>query len=148
MQGVDEAVADPIEPVCPEDDRASVKALIEEHGEKIDKIRQGIVDDPLFDAQKHDDLWILRFWLSHKKTKQAIAAAKTCLAFREKWKLDEKDIRDETPHKTTEPRSKEYWEVRCQGDGIFAPTVSYRTSSTVSRPWAPGPIPAQSPDDQ
>ena len=119
MKGIPEAVADPIEPINEHDNRASVKALLEEHGDKVNKIREGIEGDPLYDPQKHDDLWILRFWLSHKKTKQAIDAAKSTLIFRQKYKLDEKDIRDETPHKTSEPRSKEYWEVRCQGDGII-----------------------------
>ena len=118
MKGIDEAVADPIEPVTSYDERQSVKALIEEHREKIDKIQAAIADDPLFDPNKHDDLWILRFWLSHKKSKQAIAAAKTTLLFRQKYNLDDKDIRDDTIHKTEEPRVKEYWDVRCRGDGI------------------------------
>ena len=118
MKDVQEAVANPIAPINEHDDRQSVKALLTEHGDKIEKIREGIKDDPLFDGRKHDDLWILRFWLSHKKTKQAIAAAKSTLELRNKYNLDSKDIRGETPHKTEEPRSKEYWEVRCRGDGI------------------------------
>ena len=115
MKGVDEAVADPIDPINEHDERPSVKALLDQHSDKIDKIRQGTVDDPLFDAKKHDDLWILRFWLSHKKTKQAIAAAKTTLLFRQKYKLDDKDIRDDMPHKTEYRNIGRGWRrLRCQ----------------------------------
>lgn len=39
MDGVEEAIADPIEPLNSHDERESVKALIEEHREKIDKIK-------------------------------------------------------------------------------------------------------------
>ena len=75
MQGFDVAIADPIEPVNEHDDRVSVKDLIKEHREKIDKIREGIQDDPLYDPTRHDDLWIVRFWLSHKKSKHEIGRA-------------------------------------------------------------------------
>eukprot|EP00934_Nitzschia_sp_Nitz4_P003904 Nitzschia sp. Nitz4//scaffold2_size372955//362198//363091//NITZ4_000481-RA/size372955-processed-gene-0.553-mRNA-1//-1//CDS//3329546952//3894//frame0 len=93
MKGVDLAIADPIEPVVPEDTRPSVKDLIKEHRDKIDKVKAAIEEDPLYDSTKHDDLWILRFLLSHKKSKPAIAAAKHALQFRRKYDLDSKDIR-------------------------------------------------------
>ncbi|KAL3910496.1 MAG: hypothetical protein SGILL_007667 [Bacillariaceae sp.] len=119
MKDFDEKVADPIEPVTSHDDRPAVKDLIEEHRDKIDKIQAAIAEDPLYDPTKHDDLWMLRFWLSHKKSKDAIAAAKATLLFRKKYDLDKKDIRKKLPHTTDEPRCKEYWEVRCKGDGII-----------------------------
>ena len=119
MQGVNKAIADPIDPVTPSDERPSVKALIDEHREKIDKIKAEVSEDPLYDASKHDDLWILRFFLSHKKTKQAIAAAKTTLLFRQKYDLDAKDIRKHAPHKVKENRCAEYWDVRFGGDAVI-----------------------------
>jgi hypothetical protein len=118
MKDFDEKVADPIEPITSHDDRPSVKDLIKEHRDKIDKIQAALAEDPLYDPTKHDDLWVLRFYLSRKKSKEAIAAAKTTLQFRKKWNLDSKDIRKELPHTTDEPRCKEYWEVRCKEDGI------------------------------
>jgi hypothetical protein len=130
MQGVEEAIADPIEPLNAHDKRESVKALIEEHCEKIDKIKFEIAQEPLYDPTKHDDLWVLRFWLSHKKTKDAIAAAKTTLDFRKKWDLDAKDIRKKAPHKSKDPRVAEYWKVRCQGDGIIC-TLPHKKRGVV-----------------
>ncbi|CAB9509061.1 expressed unknown protein [Seminavis robusta] len=99
MKGIDAAIAEkPIDPVCPEDHRPAVADLIKKHSEKIAKIKGVLEDDPLYNPTKHDDLWILRFWLSHKKSKTAIAAAKHTLEFRDKHKLDEKDIRSVPPH--------------------------------------------------
>lgn len=113
MKGVKEAVADPIDPVCPEDDRAAVKDLIKEHGDKIQKIKEALIDHPLYEESKHDDLWILRFWLSHKKSQAAIDAAKYTLEFRKEHQLDEKDIRALAPHQVPDGKCREYldcWE--------------------------------------
>lgn len=118
MNGVSVAIANPIDPITPEDVRPSVKALIAEHRVKIDKIKGEISSHSLYDANKHDDLWILRYWLSHKKTKKAVAAAFHTLEYRQKYNLDEQDIRHDTPHLSSEPRVAEYWQKRCQGDGI------------------------------
>lgn len=94
MKGIDNAIADPIPLLNEYDERPSVKALIEENRKIIDELKQGLLSDPLYDADKHDDLWILRFLLSHKKhTKVALKAAQTTLVFRKESKLDEQDIR-------------------------------------------------------
>lgn len=119
MQGIEVAVADPIDPVTPEDTRPSVKALITENRDKIDKIKAALVLDPLYDASKHDDLWILRFWLSHKKSKKAISAAKHALEFRKQYDLDSKDIRHIPPQDSKEPQVAEYWEKRCRKFAIL-----------------------------
>jgi CRAL/TRIO domain len=108
MKGIKDAIADPIEPVCPEDARLSVKALIQEHSDKINQIREGLVDHPYYDSNKHDDLWILRFYLSHKKVKQAIGCAKSTLNFRNEHKLDEKDIRAIAPHQVPSGNVRAY----------------------------------------
>jgi len=51
-------------------------------------------DDALYNGEKHDDLWILRYILSRKTVKASAAAAKATLAFREKYKLDQEDLRN------------------------------------------------------
>ena len=89
----------PIPPIDEHDRRPAIKDLIKTKRLKIDKIYEGIKDDPLFSPTKHDDLWILRFALSHNKTKAAIEAARECLFYRNKYKLDKQDIRNRPPHK-------------------------------------------------
>ncbi|CAB9521215.1 expressed unknown protein [Seminavis robusta] len=111
MKGISEAIADPIDPVCPEDDRPSVKALIKEHGEKIAKIKAALVDDPLYEESKHDDLWIMRFWMSHKKSQVAIDAAKHSLAFRKEHKLDEQDIREVPTQNVKDGKIREFLDL-------------------------------------
>jgi CRAL/TRIO domain len=84
----------PAPPAHDTDDRPSVVDLIVEYRAVIDQVATELASDPLYSAQKHDDLWILRFLLSHKKNlKASVKAAKHTLAFRAQHKLDEKDIR-------------------------------------------------------
>ena len=71
MKGVDVAVADPIPLVNEYDDRVAVKSLIDTNRKIIDETKRELEADPLYNADKHDDLWILRFLLSHKKNKKA-----------------------------------------------------------------------------
>lgn len=100
MQGVELAIADPIPPVTERDKRLSVKQLIAENRDNIDKVKSDLLGkDPLYKPEKHDDLWILRFVLSHKKNrKKALKAAKYTLAFRKEHKIDEwGDIRGVPP---------------------------------------------------
>jgi len=98
MKGVDVAISDPIPPVDEYDKRLPVKELITENRDKIDEVRDILREDPLYDPQKHDDLWILRFLLSHKKNvKKASKASKSTLLFRQQFNMDEKDIRRDPP---------------------------------------------------
>lgn len=88
----------PIAPVNEHDVRVNVNDLIKEYQPKIDLVRNELVLDPLYNKNKHDDLWILRFLLSHKqKVKEAVKAAKFTLAFRKEHSLDASDIRYTTP---------------------------------------------------
>ena len=126
MKGVTVAIADPIEPITEFDDRPAVKELIVKYRKPIDAVKKGLEDDPLYDQSKHDDLWILRFCLSHKKKKAKIAleAAKETLAFREKYALDEEDIREFPPvGKSGEhhPRAAAFIKYRscCSDDAIY-----------------------------
>lgn len=96
MKGHSVAIADAI-PVNPQvDHRPSVKDLIQRHRSKIDELRDLLKEDALFDhPAKHDDLWLLRFLLSHKgKLKAALKAAQHTLQFRKEQSLDEQDVRD------------------------------------------------------
>lgn len=120
MKGIDVPIADAIDPVTPEDDRTSVKDLIATHREQIDKIKCELDTDPLFEyPTKHDDLWILRFYLSHKKVKPSVKAAKHTLQFRKEHKLDETSLMSEpSPHLATEGPLYEYWKNRCPNNSL------------------------------
>mmetsp|Transcript_10837 Transcript_10837/g.18331 ORF Transcript_10837/g.18331 Transcript_10837/m.18331 type:complete len:307 (-) Transcript_10837:36-956(-) len=124
MKGIEEAIADPIPHVDEFDNRPSVKELINEHQKQIEKLRNEIEHDPLYEPDKHDDLWLLRFVMSHKKkkTKVAVEAAKQTLAFRKEHGLDEDDIRAFPPGvgPKTHPKGKafkDYIEL-CNKDAI------------------------------
>jgi hypothetical protein len=109
MKDIAIAIADPIAPVTENDIRESVKDLLQKHRDKIDQVQEGIQSDPLYDSTKHDDLWIVRFLLSHgKKVKPSVKAAKATLQFRAQHKLDDEDIRGYPLKKETEdfPNSK------------------------------------------
>jgi len=94
MKGIEVALADPIPPTGDKDDRPSVKQLIEDHRALIDEVKAEIEQELLYDPAKHDDLWFLRFLISHKKkTNKAVKAAKHTLQFRADLKLDDRDIR-------------------------------------------------------
>jgi len=99
MKGIDVAIAEPISPVNEYDKRLSVKDLIIDNRDKINKLKSDLAADPLYNPKKHDDLWILRFLLSHKKKgKKALKAMKYTLLFRKEHKLDEwGDIRGNPP---------------------------------------------------
>mmetsp|Transcript_42863 Transcript_42863/g.48704 ORF Transcript_42863/g.48704 Transcript_42863/m.48704 type:complete len:318 (+) Transcript_42863:20-973(+) len=115
MKGVDVAIADPpISPVDKYDKRLSVKELITEHRTKIDEIRSILQSDnkDLYNPTKHDDLWILRFVLSHhnkKGIKKALKACQTTLEFRNKYSwVDETDIRFAPPGKSVKSTQQFY----------------------------------------
>lgn len=93
MKDVSMAIADHIDPVNERDHRPSVKDLIKKNRSLVDKAKAELQNHALFDPNKHDDLWILRFCLSHKKTKEAVKAARHTLQFRDEHGLDAKDIR-------------------------------------------------------
>jgi CRAL/TRIO domain len=79
------------------DDRPAVVDVIAAHRARIDQVAAALATDPLYQPNKHDDLWIVRFLLSHKNVKPAIKAAQSTLQFRAQYKLDETDIRYSPP---------------------------------------------------
>lgn len=121
MKGLKVAIADAIAPVNDKDVRQSVKDLIAEHRVEIDQIKVVLENDPLYERDKHDDLWIVRFLLSHKNNhKAAIKAAKYTLAFRKEHKLDEQDLRPFPPNKNakSEALSQRFLQY-CKDDGLL-----------------------------
>jgi CRAL/TRIO domain len=94
LEGRGLTIAEKIPPVTALDDRPSVVDLISEHRSSIDQVRTELETDPLYSPSKHDDLWILRFLLSHNmRVKLAVKKAKYTLAFRKEHQLDRQDIR-------------------------------------------------------
>jgi CRAL/TRIO domain len=94
LEGRGLTIAEAIPPVTALDQRRAVIDLITQHRTRIDQVRTELESDPLYNPNKHDDLWILRFLLSHKlRVKQAVKTAKFTLAFRAQHDLDRHDIR-------------------------------------------------------
>lgn len=85
---------DPSPPVSTEDDRPAVRDLLDMYRDGIDNVRDLVSADQngLYTASLHDDLWMLRFYLSHGKnaSKAAKAAIKTMI-YRAEHGLDEID---------------------------------------------------------
>lgn len=118
-----------MDPVDEYDTRDSVPELLTEHASNIELVKEALKDDPLYVPSKHDDLWILRYLLSHKqKVKKATKAAKHALEFRNKHNLDAKDIRSVAPHKVQfgedetpfggSDSMKRSWKIRHGGDSL------------------------------
>jgi hypothetical protein len=119
MKGIDVAIADPIPLLDEYDVRPSVKDLILENRKMIDEVKQDLQSDPLYVADKHDDLWILRFLLSHKKhTKVALKAARATLLFRKEHNLDEQDIRGESPGKNCKNKATAEYQTHLADDAV------------------------------
>jgi hypothetical protein len=83
-------------PALPAHDRDDRPALVDEIAAshtKTGQVAAALASDPLYQPNKHDDLWIERFLLSHKRNvTAAIKAAPYTLQFCTKHKLDEVDI--------------------------------------------------------
>lgn len=70
--------------------RVLVRDLLEQHSAAIAQLKAAVCDDPLFSAERHDELWLVRFLLSHKGNVAASASAvKNCMAYRHKHNLDD-----------------------------------------------------------
>ena len=81
------------------DHRLLIKDLLVKHASKISKVQEQIKDDPLYDSDRYDNIWILRFILSQGSVKKATCAAKRTMQFRHDQKLNELgDIRSYLPN--------------------------------------------------
>ena len=68
---------------------ATVDELLEIHADAINQILRRMSVDPLFQPERHDKLWLLRFYLSHKDVEKAANAMSRALATRKEKHLDE-----------------------------------------------------------
>ena len=90
-------------PSTPYDDRPSVVELLAKHAASLAGLRELVSVDALYRPDKHDDLWLLRFLLSHikpgKEASGIIAAAKAArstLAWRAAHGMDEISLQLQT----------------------------------------------------
>lgn len=106
------------------DHRPLISDLLKKHGDKIEEVRNIIKEESLYNkddnAKRYDDIWILRFVLSHKKNvKSAAKAAIKTMQYREEWKLNEMgDIRHKFPSQTA-------------GDDQWPFTAAFNTNSAT-----------------
>lgn len=68
---------------------SSIDELLAQHAPSIELLRQCMAADPLFEPDRHDSLWLLRFFLSHKDVARAGEAARRALGIRKQQHLDE-----------------------------------------------------------
>ena len=81
-------------PCTVHDTRPSLPDLYAKHAADICEVRRLVSIDPLYNASRHDDLWLLRFVLSHSKSgrkcaARAAEAARYTLAWREAHQVDQ-----------------------------------------------------------
>ena len=100
----------PLPPVCADDDRPAICDLLALHAAPLAALRTAVAADELYRPALHDDLWLLRFWLSHKTASggsnagvaAAAKAARATLRYRHAHDLDGKDTRHEWPDEGSE----------------------------------------------
>ena len=96
----DRSQCEPLPPVSKHDKRPATRDLIRHHRQKINKFKERLSSHPLYDPIKHDDLWLLRYLLSHKTVEHALPAAQNFLQYRHDLKLDDVDLRSNPPSLT------------------------------------------------
>lgn len=65
------------------DHRPLVKDLLDKHSATVNAVKANVQGHPLYDANRYDDLWILRFVLSNKTESKATKAAISTMKYRE-----------------------------------------------------------------
>jgi CRAL/TRIO domain len=102
MKDAKSRLCHPIDPVDQWDIRPTISELCVKYRADIDQLKDQLATNELFDENCHDDLWILRFVLSHhhnSKSKNcahshaALEAIQATLKFRHEYHLDELDLR-------------------------------------------------------
>jgi len=83
------------------DTRPLISDLLKDNASVIESVKKILKTEPLYqdNVTRYDDIWILRYVLSHKKKSESAAkAALKTMQFREKYKLNELgDIRYKLP---------------------------------------------------
>lgn len=81
------------------DERPFLKDLLVENSSAIATVKNAVQSNPLYEPSRYDDIWILRFVLSHKKDTDASSrAAIATMEFRKEHNLNEKDLRGLIKH--------------------------------------------------
>jgi len=81
------------------DERPLLKDLLVSRSLDINSVRNGIQSHPLYDPSRYDDIWILRYVLSHKKdTNAATRAAIATMEFRDTHQFNDRDLRGTIEH--------------------------------------------------
>jgi CRAL/TRIO domain len=91
------------------DSRESIHTMIQERQSMIRQMQMALQNDPLYIREKHDEIWLVRFLLSHQNNvSAAMEAARYTLAFRKEHHLDDVDLRYVTPDAVTNPSVQRY----------------------------------------
>ena len=86
--------------------------LLPKHAGIIERLRELLSEEPLFEPARHDEVFLLRFLLSHKlDPKRAAKACRRALAIRKEQGLDE--LADMF-------RSTEWWAMLCYAMACYA----------------------------
>ena len=75
-------------PSTAHDDRLSVPACLAEHASNLSALRALVSVDPHYNPSLHDDLWLLRFLLSHLRKANGVAAAARAARTTLAWRAD------------------------------------------------------------
>eukprot|EP00588_Corethron_pennatum_P012161 CAMPEP_0194279760 /NCGR_PEP_ID=MMETSP0169-20130528/14111_1 /TAXON_ID=218684 /ORGANISM="Corethron pennatum, Strain L29A3" /LENGTH=287 /DNA_ID=CAMNT_0039024223 /DNA_START=28 /DNA_END=891 /DNA_ORIENTATION=- len=91
-----------------EDNRPLVKDLLEKHASKLADLRTILEKEESYSKEHYDDLWMLRFLLSHKKVSKASEAAISTMNYRKERKINELgDVRHKlSDHTAAEPSDR------------------------------------------
>lgn len=109
----------PLPPLDDLDTRPAVRDLLALHQVSIERLRKDLSTDMLYEPDKHDALWMLRFVLSHKDNHTAaLDSARETLLFRVQYRLDETDIRGIPFHVSQRPALQKYLQY-CSEDAVL-----------------------------
>jgi len=93
------------------DERPLVKDLLKQYASKIAELRVIIENEDSYSKEHYDEIWMLRFLLSHRKVSKASRAAIHTMKFRQERKMNELgDIRNKI-HDNMDPQSERYFDM-------------------------------------
>jgi len=128
-----------------DDPRPFVRDLISEYETKISEVRESIQGEAHYDANRYDDLWILRFLLSHKgKVKSAANAAKKTILFRYDRRLNDLgDIRYSLDNHNLEkahPIHRQYLQDYCRDPFALMHTLPDMERGAIVQYYIPSKV--------
>lgn len=122
--------------VAVNDDRPLVKDLLEQHASALAELRAVIEKEDTYSEEHYDDLWMLRFLLTHKKVPKASAAAINTMKFCRERGMNELGRRLEQAggsHGTSIGPLLQYWQKIL---GLLQVGNCFHACSARSRSWA------------